>query len=129
MEDRATTANEEPGGLSATTPEATLEARAAALLQGGEPLVLVTVVASAGSAPRHAGTRALQTRGGFEGTVGGGAMEAAAMKAARQCLNDQHSAREVFVMDATAAMDSNMICGGRMDVLRGPATQIGRAHV
>lgn len=118
MEDRATTANEQSGGgLSATTPEATLEARSAALLQGGEPLVLVTVVASAGSAPRHAGTRALQTRGGFEGTVGGGAMEAAAMKAARQCLNDQHSAREVFVMDATAAMDSDMICGGRMEVL------------
>ena len=36
MEDRATTANEQSGGgLSATTPEATLEARSAALLQGG----------------------------------------------------------------------------------------------
>ena len=43
--------------------KAMLEARSAALLQGGEPLVLVTVVASAGSAPRHAGTRTLQTRG------------------------------------------------------------------
>ena len=68
-----------PESLVTTPWEDTLEARAAALLTGGEPLVLVTVVSRTGSAPREAGTRALQTRNGFEGTVGGGLLEARAM--------------------------------------------------
>ena len=100
-----------------TTPwEDTLEARVASLLQDGEPSVLVTVVSRTGSAPRDAGTRALQTRNGFEGTVGGGLLEARAMEAARGSLASAASAR-VSVDMTGFSPNSDMICGGSMEVL------------
>ena len=100
-----------------TTPwEDTLEARVASLLQDGEPSVLVTVVSRTGSAPRDAGTRALQTRNGFEGTVGGGLLEAQAMEAARGSLASAASAR-VSVDMTGFSPNSDMICGGSMEVL------------
>ncbi|MBO4301066.1 MAG: XdhC family protein [Desulfovibrio sp.] len=99
-----------------TTPwPGTLEARITELLQAGEHVVLVTVVASHGSAPRHAGTRALQTQHGFEGTVGGGILEAQAMRTARQCLADGQSRRCNFSLDP-ADPRSDMICGGDIEV-------------
>ncbi|MBO5490867.1 MAG: XdhC family protein [Desulfovibrio sp.] len=110
-----------PGGGSperlADAPwEETLEARAAELLQAGEAVVLVTVVARTGSAPRDAGTRALQTRRGFEGTVGGGALEARAMEAARQRLADGGFSLSSFDLSGTSP-ENDMICGGGMQVL------------
>jgi xanthine dehydrogenase accessory factor len=96
--------------------EETLEARAAELLQAGEAVVLVTVVARTGSAPRDAGTRALQTRRGFEGTVGGGALEARAMEAARQRLADGGFSLSSFDLSGTSP-ENDMICGGGMQVL------------
>lgn len=105
-----------PESLVITPWEDTLEARAAALLTGGEPLVLVTVVSRTGSAPREAGTRALQTRNGFEGTVGGGLLEARAMEAARNSLASGLSARVSCDMSGFTP-NSDMICGGGMEVL------------
>ena len=100
-----------------TTPwEDTIEARVASLLRDGEPSVLVTVVSRTGSAPRDAGTRALQTRNGFEGTVGGGLLEARAMEAARGSLASAASAR-VSVDMTGFSPNSDMICGGSMEVL------------
>ena len=100
-----------------TTPwEDTLEARVADLLHADETTVLVTVVSRTGSAPRDAGTRALQTRSGFEGTVGGGLLEARAMEAARGSLASAVSAR-VSVDMSGFAPNSDMICGGGMEVL------------
>lgn len=100
-----------------TTPWAdTLEARVADLLHAGEPAVLVTVVSRTGSTPRDAGTRALQTRNGFEGTVGGGLLEARAMEAARGSLASSVSAR-VSVDMSGFSPNSDMICGGGMEVL------------
>lgn len=105
-----------PESLVTTPWEDTLETRAAALLTGGEPLVLVTVVSRTGSAPREAGTRALQTRNGFEGTVGGGLLEARAMEAARNSLASGLSARVSCDMSGFTP-NSDMICGGGMEVL------------
>ncbi|MFT3957949.1 MAG: XdhC family protein [Desulfovibrio sp.] len=105
-----------PEALVATPWEDTLEARATALLGEGEPLVLVTVVSRTGSAPREAGTRALQTRNGFEGTVGGGLLEARAMEAARNSLASGLSARVSCDMSGFTP-NSDMICGGGMEVL------------
>ena len=105
-----------PEALITTPWEDTLEDRAATLLNEGEPLVLVTVVSRTGSAPRDAGTRALQTRRGFEGTVGGGQLEARAMEAARNSLDSGLSARVSCDMSGFAS-NSDMICGGGMEVL------------
>ena len=68
--------------------EPQLEGRIAALLQQGVMPVLLTVLQKEGSAPRGAGTRALLTEAGLEGSVGGGAVEAAALETARECLLD-----------------------------------------
>lgn len=68
--------------------EGPLEGRIAALLREGASPVLLTVLQKEGSAPRGAGTRALLTEAGLEGTVGGGAVEAAALETARECLLD-----------------------------------------
>ena len=105
-----------PEALVTAAWEDTLEARVASLLHSGEPAVLVTVVSRTGSAPRDAGTRALQTRNGFEGTVGGGLLEARAMEAARGSLANAASAR-VSVDMSGFAPNSDMICGGDMEVL------------
>lgn len=55
--------------------------------------MLLTVIARQGSAPRAAGTRALLTEDGFEGTIGGGTLEARALEAARQSLTGGISTR------------------------------------
>jgi xanthine dehydrogenase accessory factor len=56
-------------------------------LKAGEPLTLVTLVQSEGSAPRHAGAMmAVFMEGGAEGTVGGGAVENEARAHARALL-------------------------------------------
>ncbi|WP_298030480.1 XdhC family protein [uncultured Desulfovibrio sp.] len=95
--------------------EGCLEARLALLLDAGIPTVLLTVISRAGSAPRHAGTRALLTPAGLEGTVGGGALEARAVEAARQSLESGISAR-VFCDLIDLPPASDMSCGG-MEVL------------
>jgi len=105
-----------PETLVSTPWEDTLEARAASLLEAGEPVVLVSVVSRTGSAPRDAGTRALQTAKGFEGTVGGGALEARAMEAARSSLESGVSARVSCDLSGFSP-NSDMICGGGMEVL------------
>ena len=93
-----------------------LEARAARLLDEGQAVVLLTVVEREGSAPRAAGTRALLTVAGLEGTVGGGLLEARAVEAANVCLKEGRSAR--VRCDLTGlGPDSDMICGGSMDLL------------
>lgn len=93
-----------------------LEARVAALLEARRKVVLLTVISREGSAPRAAGTRALLTEDGLEGTIGGGALEARALETARQSLTGGISAR--VSCDLTGlSPESDMICGGGMEVL------------
>lgn len=111
----AQAAADQPAGLSAPWPD-TLEARVAELLARGQQAVLLTVISRTGSAPRAAGTRALLTQAGFEGTVGGGALEARAVEAARQSLESNVSSRVSCDLSGFTPQ-SDMICGGGMDVL------------
>ena len=100
-----------------TSPwQESLEARVLELLEEKAAVVLITIVQSQGSAPRHAGTRALQTRNGFEGTVGGGVLEAKAMQCAHNCLAKKQSSAANFSLKPNAAT-SDMICGGQMRIL------------
>ncbi|MBQ7585185.1 MAG: XdhC family protein [Desulfovibrionaceae bacterium] len=91
-----------------------LEGRVLNLLKSGQKVVLITIIKSEGSAPRHVGTRALQTEAGFEGTVGGGILEAKTMELARESLATGISRRATFNLKASPSSD--MLCGGSIEV-------------
>ncbi len=93
-----------------------LEARLAWLLETGIPTVLLTVISRQGSTPGHAGAHALLTPAGLEGTLGGGALEARAVEAARLSLESGISTR-VLCESAHLSPASDMACNDSMNVL------------
>ncbi len=88
-----------------------------AVLDGGEDAVLVTIVASSGSAPRGAGARMLVTKKGRVcGTIGGGAVEYRAEALAGEILRTKRSRQENFRLFPNDVADIGMVCGGAVDV-------------
>ena len=69
--------------------DASLLSRLATLEAEGASVALVTVVDTGGSAPRGPGARMIvHPSGDIEGTIGGGAVEAAAIRTALETLED-----------------------------------------
>lgn len=95
----------------------------AELLDGGEPLVLVTVVEASGSAPGKAAAKMIVTADALYGTVGGGRVENAALQHARSLLT-RPSGPETVRYDVV--QDLGMSCGGTMHVLFEPMTPLPR---
>ena len=86
-------------------------------LQAKEDAVLVTVVASSGSAPRGSGARMLVTKEGrIAGTIGGGAVEHRSIRAAMDALAGQGNRSEHFRLHPNDVADIGMICGGEVEV-------------
>jgi xanthine dehydrogenase accessory factor len=82
-----------------------------ALQNEGVPFVLVTLVDAIGSTPQDAAAKMLVTKDGIRcGTVGGGKVEAAALKLAQEALA-AGDARPRFV-SWTLKGDVGMTCGG-----------------
>jgi xanthine dehydrogenase accessory factor len=89
-------------------------------LEAGRDLVLATIVSSSGSTPRGAGAMmAVRPDGSIEGTVGGGLLEARAMRAARELFAQGPAAARVqrHELDNDLAAKADMVCGGRVTVL------------
>ncbi len=85
--------------------------RAAAESTAG--IVLVTVIDTQGSVPRHAGSKMIVHRDGqIVGTVGGGRGEAMAVEAAARCIAERSSRTITVEMQGVAATGPNMVCGG-----------------
>jgi xanthine dehydrogenase accessory factor len=84
-----------------------------------EPLVLATIIAREGSAPRGVGTRMLVRRdGGCAGTIGGGCMEAQVLMEARNMFRGTEGKKRLRVSLTTDdAEKEGMVCGGNIDVL------------
>jgi xanthine dehydrogenase accessory factor len=85
--------------------------------QKGEEGVLITVVAKEGHGPAGMGTKMLVTPDGrLEGTVGGGALEYAAVKKASHCLKDKNNYLKKYSLspdnDIIDCEQTGMICGG-----------------
>ncbi len=82
----------------------------------GQPLALVTVLATEGSAPREAGARMLVWSAGQWGTIGGGNLEHQATAQARRmlCLDD---APAFAVQDYPLGPLLAQCCGGRVLLL------------
>jgi xanthine dehydrogenase accessory factor len=86
-------------------------------LSRGEDAVLVTIVASSGSAPRGTGARMLVTaRGRVCGTIGGGAVEYKGEQLAAEILRTKRSRQESFRLFKNDVADLGMVCGGTVDV-------------
>ena len=90
----------------------------AGLLGRGEDLVLARVISVKGSGPRHVGAAMVIRRdGGIEGTVGGGLIEAAAMKKAVDLFPEKGFARLLFDMTGDDLTAADMVCGGKLELL------------
>lgn len=85
-----------------------------ARLDGEMACVLVTVAQTAGSVPREAGARMVVTPDGFYGTIGGGALEFAAIVEARKRLEaEEVSGLIVYPLGP----ELGQCCGGSVSVL------------
>jgi len=88
------------------------------LLEQGDDMVLARVISVKGSSPRHLGaTMVVRRDGGIEGTVGGGLIEAAAMKKAVDLFREQSFARLSFDMTGDDVTVADMVCGGKVELL------------
>ncbi len=86
-------------------------------LNDGEDLVLVTIASQSGSTPRVAGAKMIIYRDGrIAGTIGGGLVEAQAMKEAKSCFVDGRSLRRAFDLSNSDAAVTDMICGGKLEI-------------
>ena len=109
-----------------------LHARAAGCLRRGVPLVVATVVARHGSAPATPGQKLLLAADGeCAGTVGGGALERAVLRAMRERMEGRDPVVFTFALGASLGM----CCGGRVEVLVEPVAAarpvgvVGAGHV
>ena len=81
-------------------------------------IMLVTVIADRGSAPRGAGAAMLVgEKGRITGTIGGGAVEYQSEKKAMELLKAGESAVHEFVLRPNDKEDIGMQCGGDVTVL------------
>jgi xanthine dehydrogenase accessory factor len=81
------------------------------LAEAGEPVALVTVVATEGSTPRRPGTRMLvRGDGSHQGTVGGGRLEADLVARARAVLSSGQP--EMVSFELTGDGEGALVCGG-----------------
>ncbi|MEM6470915.1 MAG: xanthine dehydrogenase accessory protein XdhC [Planctomycetota bacterium] len=84
------------------------------LLRQGKPFVVVTLVDVRGSAPQVVGAKAVVTLDGVvQGTVGGGKVEARAIKHAKQILSADDGRRCEFVT-WNLQTEIGMTCGGEV---------------
>lgn len=87
------------------------------VLDTGASAAICTVVESAGSSPQKLGSKLLVREDGTTvGTIGGGAVEMAAVQAAREVL----SSGQAILFKAHLARDLAMCCGGRMEIFIEP---------
>ncbi len=86
-------------------------------LKRGEDAMLLSVVASTGSAPRGKGAKmAVFKDGSTLGTVGGGAVEYHSILAAKEAIREKKSFIKSFDLSSAQAANIGMICGGGVEV-------------
>jgi xanthine dehydrogenase accessory factor len=84
------------------------------LSRGGEA-ALVTVISSHNSTPRRAGAKMLvQSNGSISGTIGGGRIEAEAIKIALNVIKTGKTEKHQFCLSPDKEL--GMVCGGEMEI-------------
>ncbi len=90
----------------------------AALLADGESVVVATIFDKSGSAPRTAGAKmAIRQGGAIVGTIGGGRLEADAVRLAGEVFRTRRSVIQPFDLSGQDVAGMDMICGGQGEVL------------
>ena len=80
-------------------------------------VVLCSILASSGSAPRGAGAKmAVFADGTTMGTVGGGAVELRATEIAKDALAEKKSLVKGYCLTKNDVEDIGMICGGNVTI-------------
>jgi xanthine dehydrogenase accessory factor len=88
------------------------------LLIRKENFIIATLFDKTGSAPRSDGAKMIvRADGSIEGSVGGGRLEAAAIEMAKKAILEQKSFIQNFDLTSKDAAASDMICGGRGEIL------------
>jgi len=83
----------------------------------GRASVMLTVVATQGSAPQRPGARmVVLDDGSTVGTIGGGCLEADMCRRAREALVSGRSVLAAFDLTPDQAGEDGLVCGGRMQV-------------
>lgn len=84
-------------------------------MDSGAPCVLVSVIESRGSVPRGAGANMLvSSDGSAVGTVGGGAVELAALETAAEVLKNSRGCLRDFQLGGDGPDGLDMACGGQV---------------
>ncbi len=87
-------------------------------LKEKKPLALATIVETKGSTPQVTGASALfSSEGLFEGTLGGGLLEADAQKEAFLALKEKRSFLSSFDLRDDISVEDGAICGGEVRIL------------
>lgn len=95
-----------------------------AIASESSPACLVTILHQDGSTPRTAGARMLvYANGGIQGTIGGGLVEAQAMKLAARVLETGVAKTASYDLTGRQDVDMDMICGGSLELLLEPVDQ------
>ena len=91
---------------------------ALSLLEEGEAFAWLTIIDSRGSSPRHVGSSMLvRADGSIAGTIGGGALEAAAIRDAVRATAERESRLMDYNLTNEDSARLGMICGGSGTIL------------
>ena len=106
------TTDAEPSALPALPlKRLDLEGRVSQLLDAQRPAVLMTILSTQGHVARKAGTRALFTENGLEGTLGGGLFEVRALEEANRCLAAHESCLFTYTgLDDAGRGERTVLC-------------------
>ncbi len=93
------------------------------LLQQNKSLVLATIISVKGSAPRHAGAKCLFLEDGSQiGTIGGGLLEYRVKEKAHEIKYSRTPQRYLFLLTGKELLESDMLCGGEVEIYLEPLT-------
>jgi len=91
------------------------------LLAAGQKVVVARIIYQKGSAPRSVGTRCIILENGvILGTIGGGALEYEVIEKAREVHKTGRSATLHFRLTGEEVAETDMLCGGIVDVYLEP---------
>jgi xanthine dehydrogenase accessory factor len=100
------------------------------LFERDSSAVLATIIRQSGPSPRGAGTKCLiMDDGSFVGTIGGGILEARTLEKAKEVFDAGLPARLYFSLEGTDVAETNMLCGGRVEVFLEPISGLNPLHV